>query len=75
MSANGFGLGRSSYAGDIDNLLAEVTRVAPIEKLALHCHDTYGQALANIYRGLQLGITTFDSSVAGLGKADPPDRI
>jgi len=42
--------------------------VAPIEKLALHCHDTYGQALANIYRGLQVGITTIDSSVAGLGR-------
>ena len=39
----------------------------PIEKLALHMHDTYGQALANIYAGLQEGIHIIDSSVAGLG--------
>jgi hydroxymethylglutaryl-CoA lyase len=39
----------------------------PIEKLAGHYHDTYGQALANIYASLEYGITTFDSSVAGLG--------
>jgi hydroxymethylglutaryl-CoA lyase len=42
------------------------TRV-PMEKLAGHYHDTYGQALANIYASLQAGIRTFDSSVAGLG--------
>jgi hydroxymethylglutaryl-CoA lyase len=35
--------------------------------LALHCHDTYGQALANIACGLQYGIATIDASVAGLG--------
>ena len=39
----------------------------PVEKLAGHYHDTYGQALANIYASLQLGVSTFDSSVAGLG--------
>ena len=39
----------------------------PVNKLALHCHDTYGQALTNVLIGLQQGITTFDSSVAGLG--------
>tara|TARA_B100000780_G_scaffold273209_1_gene236465 strand:- start:177 stop:1079 length:903 start_codon:yes stop_codon:yes gene_type:complete len=39
----------------------------PLEKLALHMHDTYGQALANIYAGLQMGVSTIDSSVAGLG--------
>ena len=39
----------------------------PLEKLALHMHDTYGQALANIYAGLQMGVGTIDSSVAGLG--------
>tara|TARA_R110002072_G_scaffold7773_6_gene41571 strand:- start:1976 stop:2884 length:909 start_codon:yes stop_codon:yes gene_type:complete len=35
--------------------------------LAVHCHDTYGQALANIYASLQMGIAVVDSSVAGLG--------
>ena len=38
-----------------------------IEQLAVHCHDTYGQALANIYAALELGIAVIDSSVAGLG--------
>jgi hydroxymethylglutaryl-CoA lyase len=39
----------------------------PATTLAVHLHDTYGQALANIYASLQLGIATIDSSVAGLG--------
>ena len=37
------------------------------ERLALHFHDTYGQALANVHAGLQSGITTFDASAGGLG--------
>ena len=36
-------------------------------QLAVHCHDTYGQALANILVALQHGIATVDASVAGLG--------
>jgi hydroxymethylglutaryl-CoA lyase len=39
----------------------------PIERLSGHFHDTYGQALANIYASLELGIAIFHSSVAGLG--------
>jgi hydroxymethylglutaryl-CoA lyase len=39
----------------------------PLERLAGHYHDTYGQALANIYASLELGVRTFDASVAGLG--------
>ena len=39
----------------------------PLAKLAGHYHDTYGQALANIYASLELGVTTFDASIAGLG--------
>jgi hydroxymethylglutaryl-CoA lyase len=39
----------------------------PVAKLAGHYHDTYGQALANIYASLELGVRTFDASVAGLG--------
>jgi hydroxymethylglutaryl-CoA lyase len=39
----------------------------PVGKLAGHYHDTYGQALANIYASLELGVSTFDSSIAGLG--------
>jgi hydroxymethylglutaryl-CoA lyase len=37
------------------------------EELAVHCHDTYGQALSNILVALQHGIQTVDASVAGLG--------
>ncbi|HSR72564.1 MAG TPA: hydroxymethylglutaryl-CoA lyase [Kiloniellales bacterium] len=39
----------------------------PLERLAVHFHDTYGQALANILACLELGVTTVDSAVAGLG--------
>jgi len=39
----------------------------PLERLAGHYHDTYGQALANIYASLELGVATFDASIAGLG--------
>jgi hydroxymethylglutaryl-CoA lyase len=39
----------------------------PRERVALHFHDTYGQALANILASLELGVATVDSSVAGLG--------
>ena len=44
-----------------------VTAHVPQEKLAGHFHDTYGQALVNIYASLQEGISVFDSSIAGLG--------
>ena len=39
----------------------------PVAKLAGHYHDTYGQALANTYASLELGVRTFDASIAGLG--------
>ncbi len=42
-------------------------RYIPVARLAGHFHDTYGQALANIYTALECGVATFDSSVAGLG--------
>jgi hydroxymethylglutaryl-CoA lyase len=44
-----------------------VARHIPVKQLAGHFHDTYGQAVANIYAALECGIATFDSSVAGLG--------
>ena len=37
------------------------------DRLALHFHDTYGQALANVLAGLEAGVTTFDASAGGLG--------
>ena len=39
----------------------------PVDALAGHFHDTYGQALANVYAALETGVATFDCSVAGLG--------
>jgi hydroxymethylglutaryl-CoA lyase len=48
-------------------MLAACAERVPVEKLAGHYHDTYGQALANIYASLELGVRTFDASVAGLG--------
>lgn len=44
-----------------------VSGAVAVDKIALHCHDTYGQALANIYAGIQEGVRVIDSSVAGLG--------
>lgn len=53
----------------IKRVLNEVVHITSndMSKYALHCHDTYGQALVNIYAGLKEGIRVFDSSVAGLG--------
>ena len=51
----------------IDRLLSRLLRDIAPDKLAIHAHDTYGQALANILIALQLGISTVDSYVAGLG--------
>ena len=48
-------------------LLEEVLKVIPVEAVAVHCHDTYGQALANILTALEYGVAVVDSSVAGLG--------
>lgn len=49
------------------NMLNEVMKKVPNDKLAVHCHNTYGQALTNIYASLELGINKIDSAVAGLG--------
>lgn len=48
-------------------MLAAVSRRVPIDRLAGHFHDTYGQAVANVYAALQAGVAVFDSSVGGLG--------
>ncbi|PSN34393.1 Hydroxymethylglutaryl-CoA lyase [Blattella germanica] len=53
--------------GSMRAMLEEVTKYIPVDKLAVHCHDTYGQALANILTSLEFGISVVDSSVAGLG--------
>jgi hydroxymethylglutaryl-CoA lyase len=48
-------------------LLRAVNDSVPMQKLAMHFHDTYGQALANIYAGLDEGVRVIDSAAGGLG--------
>ncbi len=49
------------------HLIETVSENIPVDKLAAHFHDTYGQALANILAVLELGVKTIDSAVSGLG--------
>ena len=51
----------------VQTMLAEVSKAVPMDKLAGHFHNTYGMAIANIYASLQMGMSVFDASVAGLG--------
>ncbi|XP_053695261.1 hydroxymethylglutaryl-CoA lyase, mitochondrial [Sabethes cyaneus] len=53
--------------GNFSEMLREVTKIAPINMLAVHCHDTYGQALPNILTSLEFGVAVIDASVSGLG--------
>ena len=53
--------------GKAQAMIEAVAERVPIETLAAHFHDTYGQALANLYAVLQRGVAVIDSSVAGLG--------
>jgi hydroxymethylglutaryl-CoA lyase len=48
-------------------MLDAVLKEVPANKIAVHCHNTYGQALVNIYASLEYGINKIDSAVAGLG--------
>ena len=54
-------------AGKTRTVIEAVAKYISIDRLAVHVHDTYGQAIANIYAALECGVSTFDSSVAGLG--------
>ena len=53
--------------GKTQAMLEAVGRQVPMDRLVGHYHDTYGQALANIYASLEMGMTQLDTSVAGLG--------
>lgn len=48
-------------------MIESVASKIPLSQLAGHFHDTYGMAIANIFAALQVGMSTFDSSIAGLG--------
>ncbi|HLM20449.1 MAG TPA: hydroxymethylglutaryl-CoA lyase [Propionibacteriaceae bacterium] len=55
-------------AGQVVTVLDRVEAAGvPRNRIALHMHDTYGQALANVLAGLEAGVTEFDSSAGGLG--------
>jgi hydroxymethylglutaryl-CoA lyase len=51
----------------IEEVIKALTHTIPIDKLALHVHDTRGTALANVYQAYQLGVRRFDGAVGGLG--------
>ncbi|XP_072416329.1 3-hydroxy-3-methylglutaryl-CoA lyase, cytoplasmic isoform X5 [Chiloscyllium punctatum] len=53
--------------GNVKKMLEAVMKEIPKSALAIHCHDTYGQAVANVFVALQMGINVVDCSVAGLG--------
>lgn len=52
---------------DVEETVGLLLGSFPASSLAMHFHDTYGMAIANVYQSLQMGITTFDSSAGGLG--------
>ena len=54
-------------AGEAQELIEILAKHTPVDRLAAHFHDTYGQALANIHAVMQCGVAVVDSSVAGLG--------
>jgi len=54
-------------AGQVQRVMEAAMKRVPLAELSGHFHDTYGQALTNIFACLQLGVHTFDASVAGLG--------
>jgi hydroxymethylglutaryl-CoA lyase len=55
------------YPNQVRKLVRAVASEMPIERIALHLHDTYGRALANAQAGFEEGVRVFDSSLAGLG--------
>lgn len=54
-------------AGSVRTMMKEVLQVTTPDKLALHFHDTYGQALSNVLAGFEFGVTAVDSAISGLG--------
>jgi len=55
------------HPNQVRELVRAVASEVPIERIALHLHDTYGRALANAQAGFEQGVRTFDASIAGLG--------
>ncbi|XP_008551220.1 hydroxymethylglutaryl-CoA lyase, mitochondrial [Microplitis demolitor] len=61
------GIGTPKKIITVLNEIKHLSIMGNLKEFAVHCHDTYGQALVNIYTSLEYGIRVFDSSVAGLG--------
>jgi isopropylmalate/homocitrate/citramalate synthase len=57
----------SATPDSVRETLLAAQSILPIDRLALHFHDTLGTALANVERALELGVRTFDSAAGGLG--------
>src|SRR5688572_6084499 len=56
-----------AHPGQVPTVVLAVATRVPLERIALHFHDTRGTALANVLSALQLGVSTFDASAGGLG--------
>ena len=56
-----------AHPGQVPRVVGAVAARVPLERIALHFHDTRGTALANVLAALHLGVTTFDASAGGLG--------
>ena len=56
-----------AHPGQVPQVVNAVAACVPLDRIALHFHDTRGTALANVLAALDLGITTFDASAGGLG--------
>jgi hydroxymethylglutaryl-CoA lyase len=56
-----------AHPAQVPRVLDAVTAGVPLDRIALHFHDTRGTALANVLAALQYGVTTFDASAGGLG--------
>jgi hydroxymethylglutaryl-CoA lyase len=56
-----------AHPGDVPRVVSAVAGTVPLDRIALHFHDTRGTALANVLAALDLGVTTFDASAGGLG--------
>ena len=56
-----------AHPGQVRVLLSRLSESVPVDRLALHFHDTRGTALANVLAGLEMGVSIFDSSSGGLG--------
>jgi isopropylmalate/homocitrate/citramalate synthase len=56
-----------AHPADVTRVVGALLERVPVERLALHLHDTYGRALENVDAGLVLGVRVFDSSAGGMG--------